>query len=128
MSREKHDNTVFYEAQDKWIETRRLENWQVMFREINSACLSRMKLLTQKVPGKHFDDLDERALDAAIIIMERIKRHSDEGRFSRIENLSNFVFFPCYGVFFGRKQRDIDSTVCFSDLSDEQKAYEEYWR
>lgn len=128
MSSEKHDNTVFYEAQDRWISTRCMESWQVMFSEINSACLSRMKLFTQKVPGKHFDDLEEKALDTTIIIMERIKRHSDEDRFSMIKNLSNFVFFPCYGVFFGKRQRDIDRTVCFSDLAGEQKEYEEYWR
>lgn len=103
--KEKYDNTVFYNANLEWLadETNR-GAWETMWIEVVGACTSTIKKFCKKVPGLYSnEDIEEFAVEGAERVMKSIKKNK-----TKVENLSNFVFLYCYGVFYAVKRQNIN--------------------
>ena len=103
--KEKYDNTVFYNANVEWLadETNR-GAWETMWIEVVGACTSTIKKFCRKVPGLYNDeDIEEFAVEGAERVMKSIKKNK-----TKVDNLSNFVFLYCYGVFYSVKRQNIN--------------------
>ena len=102
---EKYDNTVFYNANLEWLaDNDNKKAWETMWVEVLGACTSTIKKFCKKVPGLYDDeDIEEFAVEGAERVMKSIKKNK-----TKVENLSNFVFLYCYGVFYSVKRQNIN--------------------
>ena len=103
--KEKYDNSKFYKANLEWLddETNRGAS-ETMWVEVLGACTSTIKKFCKKVPGLYDDeDIEEFAVEGAERVMKSIKKNK-----TKVENLSNFVFLYCYGVFYSVKRQNIN--------------------
>lgn len=103
--KEKYDNTVFYNANVEWLaDNDNKKAWETMWIEVIGACASTIKKFCKKVPGLYDDeDIEEFAVEGAERVMKSIKKNK-----TKVENLSNFVFLYCYGVFYSVKRQNIN--------------------
>ena len=102
--KEKYDNTVFYNANVEWLaDNDNKKAWDTMWLEAVGACTSTIKKFCRKVPGVYsIEDIEEFAIESAERVMKSIKKNK-----TKVENLSNFVFLYCYGVFYSVKRQNI---------------------
>ena len=102
--KEKYDNTVFYNANVAWLaDNDNKEAWDTMWLEVVGACTSTIKKFCRKVPGVYsIEDIEEFAVESSEKVMKSIKKNK-----TKVENLSNFVFLYCYGVFYAVKRQNI---------------------
>ena len=107
--KEKYDNTVFYNANAEWLaDNNNKKAWDTMWIEALGACTSTIKKFCRKVPGVYsIEDIEEFAAESAERVMKSIKKNK-----TKVENLSNFVFLYCYGVFYAVKRQNIDKREC----------------
>ena len=100
--KEKYDNTVFYNANVEWLaDNDNKKAWETMWLEVVGACTSTIKKFCRKVPGLYNDeDIEEFAVESAERVVKSIKKNK-----TKVENLSNFVFLYCYGVFYSVKRQ-----------------------
>ena len=103
--KEKYDNTVFYNANVEWLaDNDNKQAWETMWIEVVGACTSTIKKFCKKVPGLYSnEDIEEFAVESAERVMKSIKKNK-----TKVENLSNFVFLYCYGVFYAVKRQNIN--------------------
>ena len=102
--KEKYDNTKFYNANLEWLADENNKGaWDTMWMEALGACESTIKKFCRKVPGIYnIEDIKEFAVEGAERVMKSIKKNK-----TRVENLSNFVYLYCYGVFYAVKRQNI---------------------
>lgn len=102
---EKYDNTVFYQANLAWLEDNNNKKaYETMWIEILGACTSTIKKFVRKVPGIYNkDDILEFAIESAEKVVKSIVKNK-----RKIDNLSNYVFLYCYGVFYSVKRQNIN--------------------
>ena len=100
--KEKYDNTVFYKANLEWLaDNDNKKAWETMWMEALGACTSTIKKFCRKVPGLYSnEDIEEFAVESAERVVKSIKKNK-----TKVENLSNFVFLYCYGVFYSVKRQ-----------------------
>lgn len=100
--KEKYDNTVFYNANEEWLaDNDNKKAWDTMWLEVVGACTSTIKKFCRKVPGVYsIEDIEEFAFESTERVMKSIKKNK-----TKVENLSNFVFLYCYGVFYAVKRQ-----------------------
>lgn len=103
--KEKYDNTVFYNANEEWLaDNDNKKAWETMWIEVVGACTSTIKKFCKKVPGIYsIEDIEEFAVESAERVMKSIKKNK-----TKVENLSDFVFLYCYGVFYAVKRQNIN--------------------
>ena len=104
LKKEKYDNTVFYNANLEWLADNDNKGaWDTMWMEALGACESTIKEFCRKVPGIYsIEDIEEFAVEGAERVMKSIKKNK-----TKVENLSNFVYLYCYGVFYAVKRQNI---------------------
>jgi hypothetical protein len=102
--KEKYDNTVFYNANRAWLEDNsNKQAYDTMWIEIIGACTSTIKKFARKVPGIYtLDDIQDFAIESAERVVKSIKKNK-----RKVNNLSNYVFLYCYGVFYSVKRQNI---------------------
>lgn len=102
--KEKYDNTVFYNANLAWLEdNNNKQAYDTMWIEIVGACTSTIKKFTRKVPGIYsLEDIQDFAIESAERVVKSIKKNK-----RKVNNLSNYVFLYCYGVFYSVKRQNI---------------------
>ena len=102
--KEKYDNSKFYNANVEWLaDNENKEAWDTMWIEVVGACTSTIKKFCRKVPGIYsIEDIEEFAAESSEKVMKSIKKNK-----TKVENLSNFVFLYCYGVFYAVKRQNI---------------------
>ena len=100
--KERYDNTVFYNANVEWLaDNDNKKAWETMWLEVVGACTSTIKKFCKKVPGLYSnEDIEEFAVESAERVMKSIRKNK-----TKVENLSNFVFLYCYGVFYSVKRQ-----------------------
>ena len=100
--KEKYDNSKFYKANLEWLADENNKGaWDTMWLEALGACTSTIKKFCRKVPGLYDDeDIEEFAVEGAERVMKSIKKNK-----TKVDNLSNFVFLYCYGVFYAVKRQ-----------------------
>lgn len=105
LKNEKYDNTVFYNANVEWLsDNDNKKAWETMWIEVVGACTSTIKKFCKKVPGLYSnEDIEEFAVESAERVVKSIKKNK-----TKVENLSNFVFLYCYGVFYAVKRQNIN--------------------
>ena len=104
LKKEKYDNSKFYNANVEWLaDNDNKQAWDTMWVEVLGACTSTIKKFCRKVPGLYDDeDIEEFAVEGAERVMKSIKKNK-----TKVDNLSNFVFLYCYGVFYCVKRQNI---------------------
>lgn len=104
LKKEKYDNSKFYNANVEWLaDNDNKKAWDTMWLEVVGACTSTIKKFCIKVPGVYsIEDIEEFAVESAERVMKSIKKNK-----TKVENLSNFVFLYCYGVFYAVKRQNI---------------------
>ena len=102
--KEKYDNSKFYKANLEWLADENNKGaWDTMWMEALGACESTIKKFCRKVPGIYsIEDIGEFAVEGAERVMKSIKKNK-----TKVENLSNFVYLYCYGVFYAVKRQNI---------------------
>lgn len=102
---EKYDNTIFYQANLAWLDDNNNKKaYETMWIEILGACTSTIKKFVRKVPGIYDkEDILEFAIESAEKVVKSIIKNK-----RKIDNLSNYVFLYCYGVFYSVKRQNID--------------------
>ena len=102
--KEKYNNAVFYAANNEWLaDNSNKHAWETMWLEVLGACTSTIKKFCRKVPGIYsIEDIEGFAVEGAERVMKSIKKNK-----TKVENLSNFVFLYCYGVFYSVKRQNI---------------------
>lgn len=102
--KEKYDNSKFYKANLEWLaDNDNKKAWDTMWIEAIGACTSTIKKFCRKVPGIYsIEDIEEFAVESAERVVKSIKKNK-----TKVENLSNFVFLYCYGVFYSVKRQNI---------------------
>ena len=104
LKKEKYDNSKFYNANVEWLaDNDNKKAWDTMWLEVVGACTSTIKKFCIKVPGVYsIEDIEEFAVESTERVMKSIKKNK-----TKVENLSNFVFLYCYGVFYAVKRQNI---------------------
>ena len=104
LKKEKYDNSKFYNANVEWLaDNDNKKAWDTMWLEAVGACTSTIKKFCIKVPGVYsIEDIEEFAVESTERVMKSIKKNK-----TKVENLSNFVFLYCYGVFYAVKRQNI---------------------
>ena len=102
--KEKYDNSKFYNANLEWLADENNKGaWDTMWMEALGACESTIKKFCRKVPGIYnIEDIKEFAVEGAERVMKSIKKNK-----TKVENLSNFDYLYCYGVFYAVKRQNI---------------------
>lgn len=105
LKKEKYDNSKFYNANAEWLaDNDNKKAWETMWIEVVGACTSTIKKFCKKVPRLYSnEDIEEFAIESAERVMNSIKKNK-----TKVENLSNFVFLYCYGVFYAVKKQNIN--------------------
>lgn len=100
---EKYDNTVFYQANQAWLEDNSNKKaYDTMWLEVVNACTSTIKKFARKVPGIYsLEDIQDFAIESAEKVMKSIVKNK-----RKVDNLSNYVFLYCYGVFYSVKRQN----------------------
>ena len=121
--KEKYDNTVFYNANVEWLaDNDNKKAWETMWIEVVGACTSTIKKFCKKVPGLYSnEDIEEFAIEGAERVMKSIKKNK-----TKVENLSNFVFLYCYGVFYSVKRQNINKRETSFVYETAENAYESF--
>lgn len=101
----------FDEAYSKWIIDQSDSYWKIMWECVYFACMNHCKRLVKGLKnseGKpiHIQDLDGKACEASIKIMEKIKKGVHP-------TLSAYPYLWCYGEIFGVKQQRWDQSKDF---------------
>lgn len=104
-AKEKYDNTVFYNANITWLDDNSNKKaYDTMWLQVLGACTSTIKKFVRKVPGIYNkDDIEDFAVESSERVMKSIRKNK-----TKVENLSNFVFLYCYGVFYSVKRQNIN--------------------
>ncbi len=98
----------FDKAYKEYLDTGSKEAWHTMFIRVSDACSNIAKRL---MIGKPYNPMTEqRALDAAIIVMDRLKRL----RYYPV-TLSSYCYLPTYKELFDMKSVRYDRLECISD-------------
>ena len=123
LKKEKYDNTVFYNANVEWLaDNDNKKAWETMWIEVVGACTSTIKKFCKKVPGLYSnEDIEEFAVEGAERVMKSIKKNK-----TKVENLSNFVFLYCYGVFYSVKRQNIAKRETSFVYETAENAYESF--
>ena len=121
--KEKYDNTVFYNANIEWLaDNDNKKAWETMWIEVVGACTSTIKKFCRKVPGIYsIEDIEEFAVESTERVMKSIKKNK-----TKVENLSNFIFLYCYGVFYSVKRQNIDKREAPFVYETQNIAYESF--
>lgn len=121
--KEKYDNTAFYNANVEWLaDNDNKKAWETMWIEVIGACTSTIKKFCRKVPGIYsIEDIEEFAAESAERVMKSIKKNK-----TKVENLSNFVFLYCYGVFYAVKRQNINKRETSFVYETNDIAYESF--
>ena len=121
--KEKYDNSKFYNANVEWLaDSGNKKAWETMWTEVLGACTSTIKKFCRKVPGLYDDDdIEEFAVESAERVMKSIKKNN-----TKVENLSNFVFLYCYGVFYSVKRQNINKKETSFIYETVETAYESF--
>lgn len=106
---EKYDNTVFYQANLAWLEDNNNKKaYETMWIEILGACTSAIKKFVSKVPGIYNkEDIEDFAIESAEKVVKSIVKNK-----TKVDNLSNFVYLYCYGVFYAVKRQKQNKMEC----------------
>lgn len=123
--KEKYDNTVFYNANEEWLaDNDNKKAWDTMWLEVVGACTSTIKKFCKKVPGLYSnEDIEEFAVESAERVVKSIKKNK-----TKVENLSNFVFLYCYGVFYSvkrQKQNKLETSFVYETAETSYDNFEE---
>ena len=123
--KEKYDNTVFYNANVEWLaDNDNKKAWETMWIEVVGACTSTIKKFCKKVPGLYSnEDIEEFAVESAERVMKSIKKNK-----TKVENLSNFVFLYCYGVFYAvkrQKQNKLETSFIYETPNIAYESFED---
>ena len=123
LKKEKYDNSKFYKANLEWLaDNDNKEAWDTMWLEVLGACESTIKKFCRKVPGIYsIEDIEEFAIEGAERVMKSIKKNK-----TKVENLSNFVYLFCYGVFYAVKRQNIAKRECLFVYETHENAYESF--
>ena len=121
--KEKYDNSKFYKANLEWLaDENNKEAWGTMWMEALGACESTIKKFCRKVPGIYsIEDIEEFAVEGAERVMKSIKKNK-----TKVENLSNFVYLFCYGVFYAVKRQNIAKREAPFVYETAENAYESF--
>lgn len=100
---EKYDNAVFYNANLAWLEdNENKQAYDTMWIEVVNACTSAIKKFARKVPGIYnLEDIQDFAIESAEKVIKSIVKNK-----RKVDNLSNYVFLYCYGVFYSVKRQN----------------------
>ena len=120
LKKEKYDNTKFYNANQEWLaDNDNNKAWEAMWLEALGACESTIKKFCRKVPGIYsIEDIKEFAVESTERVMKSIKKNK-----TKVENLSNFVYLFCYGVFYAVKRQNISKRECPFVYETHENAY-----
>lgn len=123
LKKEKYDNSKFYNANAEWLaDNDNKKAWDTMWLEAVGACTSTIKKFCKKVPGLYSnEDIEEFAIESAERVMNSIKKSK-----TKVENLSNFVFLYCYGVFYAVKRQNINKREAPFVYETVKNAYESF--
>lgn len=98
----------FDAAYKDWLDTGSKKSWDIAFMRVIDACTNIAKRLMK---GKPYNPMtEERAMDAAIIIMDRLKRL----KYYPV-TLSSYCYLPTYKELFDRKSIEYDKLICNTD-------------
>ena len=123
LKKEKYDNSKFYNANVEWLaDNDNKKAWDIMWLEAVGACTSTIKKFCIKVPSVYsIEDIEEFAVESAERVMKSIKKNK-----TKVENLSNFVFLYCYGVFYAVKRQNIAKREVPFVYETAENAYESF--
>ena len=121
--KEKYDNSKFYNANLEWLADENNKGaWDTMWMEALGACESTIKKFCRKVPGIYsIEDIKEFAVEGTERVMKSIKKNK-----TKVENLSNFVYLFCYGVFYAVKRQNIAKKEAPFVYETSENAYESF--
>ena len=121
--KEKYDNSKFYNANVEWLADENNKGaWDTMWMEALGACESTIKKFCRKVPGIYnIEDIKEFAVESTERVMKSIKKNK-----TKVENLSNFVYLFCYGVFYAVKRQNISKRETSFVYETHETAYESF--
>ena len=121
--KEKYDNSKFYKANLEWLADENNKGaWDTMWMEALGACESTIKKFCRKVPGIYsIEDIKEFAVEGVERVMKSIKKNK-----TKVENLSNFVYLYCYGVFYAVKRQNIAKKEASFVYETQDNAYESF--
>lgn len=125
LKKEKYDNSKFYNANVEWLaDNDNKKAWETMWLEVVGACTSTIKKFCIKVPGVYsIEDIEEFAVESAERVMKSIKKNK-----TKVENLSNFVFLYCYGVFYAvkrQKQNKLETPLVYETSETSYESFED---
>lgn len=125
LKKEKYDNSKFYNANEEWLaDNDNKKAWETMWMEVVGACTSTIKKFCKKVPGLYNnEDIEEFAVESAERVMRSIKKSK-----TKVENLSNFVFLYCYGVFYAvkrQKQNKLETLFVYETPNTSYESFED---
>ena len=123
LKKEKYDNSKFYNANVEWLaDNDNKKAWDTMWLEVVGACTSTIKKFCIKVPGVYsIEDIEEFAVESTERVMKSIKKNK-----TKVDNLSNFVFLYCYGVFYAVKRQNIAKREVPFVYETAENAYESF--
>lgn len=96
---------LFQEAMKEWDNTKSKDAWDRMWARVYECCKA---LAIKKAPGKPL--LEERAMDATILVMDRIERLR-----ARPEKLSSYCYWPVVASIQGPKAKKEDQELAMQD-------------
>ena len=123
LKNEKYDNSKFYNANTEWLAGENNNGaCDTMWLDALGACTSTIKKFCRKGPGLYDDeDIDEFAVEGAERVMKSIKKNK-----TKVDNLSNFVFLYCYGVFYSVKRQNINKRETSFIYETAEMAYDNF--
>lgn len=115
------DKTEWENTEKVYQEAKEKLDWDTIFKCTHRYCTAYVvKFLSKKYVVR--DDLPELALDATILIVDRIKRRGFPN------SLKNYCYFPTMYTCFGRKRikEDNDFAISYEEIFDEDKHGDDY--
>lgn len=107
----KEQESIFQSALKDWIQSNSKPSWDIMFLRVYECCKA---IALTKAPGKPF--LEDRAMDATITIMDRIRRGA------RPSLLSSYCYWPLIGAIQGEKAKREDRELSYDAYDDYEYA------
>ena len=104
------EKVAFWDALARWKVTSEGQDWNTMFLIVNDICLS---LCKNKANGIVIRDLESKALDAAILSMDLIKR----GKYPKT-GLIAWCGYQVTRVLYNQHQPEVDREYSFNDLDE----------